>query len=157
MDAVIACVGSRQPGRTFPELKARWCKEGAEMVSSAMRTTGVQRLVLLSSFGIHDDFTPFSFIKVLWGSMLSTVLRQAKKDLHAMEDCIAASDLDYVLVRAMGLTPDEPPAGKWKVLTASGQGGIKISIAKSDVAEFMLKEALDARFHRQPVTIGGHV
>lgn len=154
MDAVVACIGSRQPGSKFPELKARWCKSGADIVSKAMAATGVQRLVLLSSFGINDDFTPFSAIKLLWSAMLNTSLRQSKKDLYAMEACVCATELDYVLVRGMGLTPEAPPTGKWKVLSARGQGRLGISIAKSDVAQFMLNEALEPSFHRQPVTVG---
>lgn len=155
VDAVIACVGSRQPGWKYPELKSRWCAAGAGTVSKAMQAAGVQRLILLSSFGIHDDFMPFSAIKVGWGAMLNTSLRGAKKDLYAMEDGVAASGLDYVLVRAMGLTPDQAPAGKWKVLTARGQGGLGLSISKSDVARFMLNEVLEPQYHRQPVTVGG--
>lgn len=157
VEAVVACVGSRQPGKKFPELKSRWCKSGADMISKAMAAVGVQRLVLLSSFGINNDFTPFSAIKLLWGTMLNTSLRQQKKDLLAMEECICATELDYVLVRAMGLTPEAPPTGKWKVLSGKGQGGLAISIPKSDVGQFMLNEALEASFHRQPVTIGGPV
>lgn len=64
VDAVVACVGSRQPGRKFPALKSRWCELGAKKVEAAMTAKGVNRLVLLSSFGIGQDFVPFSFIKV---------------------------------------------------------------------------------------------
>eukprot|EP00892_Ulva_mutabilis_P000832 jgi/Ulvmu1/1074/UM105_0033.1 len=154
VDAVIACIGSRQPGKKFPELKSRWCKAGAEMVAAAMQATSVSRLLLLSSFGIHDDFLPMSVLKALWGAMLSTSLRAAKKDLLAMEDHITASGLDYVLVKPMGLTPEAPPTGKWKAVTARGQGGLGLSVAKSDVAQFMLSEAIEPRLHWQSVTVG---
>lgn len=125
------------------------------MIAQAMQANGVQRLVLLSSFGINDDFLPFGVINVLWGAMLNTTLRQPKKDLYAMEACVTATELDYVLVRSMGLTPEEPPAGKWKTLTGKGQGTLGLSISKSDVAQFMLNEVLQPSLHRQPVTIGG--
>lgn len=155
VDAVIACLGSRQPGNTRPELKSHWCHAGAEMVTHAMHTAGVQRLVLLSSFGLYDDFTPFGPVKVLWRVLMATILRHAIKDLYAMEDHVSASDLDYVLVRTAGLTPSAAPAGEWKVLTAGGQGKLGVSISKSDVAAFMVQEALQPQFHRRPVTIGG--
>lgn len=48
-----------------PALQSRWCELGAKTVEDAMASKGVKRLVLLSSFGIGDDFVPFSSIKVL--------------------------------------------------------------------------------------------
>lgn len=65
-DAVIVCIANRQPGRLYPQLKAKWGKPGMEMIGQAMQAQGVNRLVLLNSMGVYDDFLPAgSFWKVL--------------------------------------------------------------------------------------------
>jgi hypothetical protein len=159
VDAVVACIGSRQPGKKFPALKSRWCELGASKIAAAMASAGVQRLVLLSSFGIGDDYLPTSALTLLWSVMLRTSLRGVKRDIGAMESHIAGTALDYLLVRPSGLTPDEPPAGSWKVVTAKGQGTLNFSnasISKSDVGMYMLTEALHPSEHRRPVTLLGN-
>jgi hypothetical protein len=72
VDAVVACVGSRQSGAVWQyltkgetALKSRWCESGARLVANAMHATGVQRLVLLSAFGIGEDYCPWGRAKVL--------------------------------------------------------------------------------------------
>ena len=80
-----------------------------------------------------------------------------KKDLAAMERVTQSSSLDYLLVRAAGLSAEEPVTGDWKLLTARGSK-LKFSffsVAKSDVAQFMLGEALQPTMHSTAVTIGG--
>lgn len=147
--AVVACVASRQM------VFGRWLERGTKMVTTSMTKNGIDRLVILSSFGIGQDFTPLTAVKVLWHSMLRTRYRPVRRDLIALEAAVEGSGLDYLLVRSAGLTPGEPPTGTWKLLTAPKQGGLNISIAKKDVAEFMVKEAITPSFHRTAVTIGG--
>lgn len=146
---VLACLASRQPSFS------RWLEKGAKMVRMSMEKNNANRLVILSSFGIGQDFTPLSPLKVMWRGMLHTSHRAPWKDLIALEAVVESSDLDYLIVRPAGLTPSEPPRGKWKLLTAPKSGGVGINIAKKDVAEFMLNEATAPTFHRTAVTIGG--
>ena len=149
-DAVVACLGSRQP------FQDRWAAKGTEMTMNAMEKMGVDRLVILNSFGIGDDFMPktgFVF-KYLWPFLLNTLLRTAKKDLQRQEALVHASSLDYLLVKPVGLTPEVPPAGKWKLLTAPNQGLLNLSVSKHDVASYMLSEALHPTLHRAIVSIG---
>mmetsp|Transcript_10793 Transcript_10793/g.22993 ORF Transcript_10793/g.22993 Transcript_10793/m.22993 type:complete len:252 (-) Transcript_10793:160-915(-) len=147
-DAVIACVGNRQP-----QLE-RCGATGMRQVIDAMSTVGVGRLVALSSMGINTDYLPTSFIKVFWACLLRTYLRSAWKDLLSMETVVQSSNLNYVIVRPMGLSPEEPSVKSWKVLTAHGEGGLKLTICKSDVAAFMLQEAVSPAMHNMEVTIG---
>ena len=147
VDAVIACVGNRQPS------KARWLAAATQQITEAMETAGVTRLVQLSSMGVGDDKLRLSFIKALWWTMLRTMLRSARADLEAAEEIVRATPCDYLLVRPMGLTPSEAPRGSWTILHEE-RGSLGISIAKSDVAEFMLREALEPSFSRTAVTIG---
>ena len=76
VEAVIACVGSRQSGALWQwktgekALMNRWCSTGAQLVADAMAVKNVKRLVLLSSFGVGDDFVPWGFAKVLHATQL---------------------------------------------------------------------------------------
>lgn len=159
-DAVVACLGNRQEenmGRLFgiPGYPTRWCELGARKTMAAMATAGVSRLVQLSSFGIGDDYTPLSGLKVFWRLLLNTAGRSMRRDLINMEAAVTASDsIDYALVRALGLTPDRDPTGQVKVLRSSDDGNVDMSVAKSDIAQFMLDEALAPTVHRAAVTVG---
>jgi putative NADH-flavin reductase len=149
-DAVIACVSSRQP-----ELP-RYLTLGMSKIVDAMRATRVERLVCLSSFGIGDDFMPWSPIKVFWACLLNSIMRSVKAELYQMEALVSSSGphVDYLMLRPVGLTPSVAPTGKYELRTAPGQGKLKIEIAKADVALCMLDEALKPTLHRTAVTIG---
>lgn len=148
-DSVIACLGSRQPSK-----KERWLALGATKVVGAMKSAGVTRLVNLSSMGIGDDGLPISGWKIFWAVFLRLVIPSAHADLIAMEKTVAASGLDYLLVRAMGLTPEERPRGRWDLVEKRGDGNLSISSSKEDVASFMLKEAVTPEHHNAAITIG---
>lgn len=147
-DAVVACIGSRQSEY------ARWCARGAEALVQSMERAGVERLVMLSSMGIGDDFMPCRGTRAIWGGMLRTVFRGIWKDLIAMEEVITKSKLDYLLVRPTGLTPSEIPKGSWKIVTAREDNRLATGIAKADVAAYMLKEVSEPSLSRTAVTIG---
>mmetsp|Transcript_7891 Transcript_7891/g.15465 ORF Transcript_7891/g.15465 Transcript_7891/m.15465 type:complete len:438 (-) Transcript_7891:1228-2541(-) len=172
VDAVVACLGNRQPSM------ARWCTRGATRVLSAMQANKVPRLVILSSMGIGEDYTPLRYrlspIRFLWNTLLRTLYRSARKDLVEMERRVveAASSatnatadddgyrLDYLIVRPVGLTPEEPPVGRWDLLASPEDGmkggglGLAVSVAKADVAAFLLSEAVNPTLHNRGVTIG---
>lgn len=148
-DAVVACVGNRQPGLE------RWAARGGSMVVDAMNKARVGRLVVLSSMGIGDDFMPRKGIRAFWGVLLATAFRGIRKDLTGLEAAVVASGVDsYLLVRAVGLTPDRSPCGEWKLLTEARDGEMDISVAKMDVARFMVNEAINPTLKNTAVTIG---
>jgi len=149
-DAVVACVGARQG--TF----GVWVAQAAQYIIDAMKKKGVERLVILSSMGINDDYVPLGFIRVLWRTMLGTVLRATRNDLYKMEEIVSNSQLNYLLVRPMGLSPDEASKEKnsWKILSSKSDGPIHHSIAKIDVGRFMLDEAVEPSHIRTAVTLG---
>jgi len=153
-DAVVSCLGSRQPFRE------RWIASGTQLVVDAMRRQNVDRLVALNSFGIGQDFLPRrGVIYYLWSVLLlNTFWLPAKRDLVRQEALVRDSGLDYLLVKPVGLTPELAPSNTWKVLTsdASSEAGqpLDFSIAKADVAAFMLQEALHPTLHRACATLG---
>ncbi len=147
-DAVVACVGSRQP--SF----GRWVSQGAELILAAMKKQEVKRLVILSSMGIGEDWIPFGVVKVIWSTMLNTVSREVRRDLNRMEELVRASDLDYLFVRPVGLTPEEPPKPKEQWVVAREKVNVNFSIAKKDVARFMVEEAVNPTYSRSAVLLG---
>ncbi|KAJ1633012.1 NADH(P)-binding-domain-containing protein [Pavlovales sp. CCMP2436] len=147
-DAVVCAFSSRQPDRP------RYLTIGMLKVVKAMQACRVSRLVVLSSFGIGDDFMPLSPIKVLWACFLNTINNAAKRDLITYEAVVEASGLDYAILRPMGLTPTEPSVGKYTMRTAPKQGGLQLSIAKSDMALCCVQEALAPTLHRAAATVG---
>ena len=73
-------------------------------------------------------------------------------DQATQERLIAASDVDYTIVRAPRLM-DGPLTGKYRVLPdALPSGALRIN--RADVADFMLQQLTDPRFHRQGPYIG---
>jgi len=147
-DAVISCLGNRQPKME------RWSSLGTKKVIGAMKAKNIKRLVSLSSMGIGKDFLKTTLLTVLWGAMLRTVLRSVRKDLTALEKDVSESGLDFVLVRPVGLTPSEPPRGYCDWLLSKEDGKLDFMLSKSDAATFMLREALDPTLHSREVTIG---
>lgn len=148
VDAVISCLGNRQP-----QMK-RWCSMGTRKVVGAMKTKNIQRLVSLSSMGIGKDFLKTTPLTILWKVMLGTVLRSARKDMYALESEVRESDLDFALVRPVGLAPSEPPRGSCNQLLSRDDGTLQFMLSKSDAAGFLLREALAPTLHGREVTIG---
>jgi len=147
-DVVISCLGNRQPKME------RWCSLGTQKVVGAMKTKKIQRLVSLSSMGIGEDFLKTTPLTILWTVLLRTLLRSARKDLYGLEQTVSESNLDYVLVRPVGLTPSVPPQGSCDQLLSKGDGALQFMLSKSDAAAFMLREALAPTIHGRAVTIG---
>ncbi|CAE7190659.1 unnamed protein product [Symbiodinium sp. CCMP2456] len=147
-DAVVACPGSRQSGI------ACTCAIGARQIVAAMQQAGVSRLVVLSSFGIGDDYLPCSCIGCFWSCLLGTAFRSTKRDLEQMEEIVSSSNLDYLLVRPLGVDPAELPRNSYKLVTARGQGNLPITVSKEDVALYLFEEAVAPAHSKMGVTIG---
>eukprot|EP00913_Durusdinium_trenchii_P035945 g33632.t1 len=145
VDAVIACPGSRQSGI------ATTCTIGARKIVAAMKKAKVERLVVLSSFGIGDDYMPSSVLKFFWGFLLRVVWPTMRRDVEGMEKI---SGLEYLIVRPMGVDPKELPVGSYAILTARGQGSLPLTVAKDDVGLFLLEEAVAPKHTKTGVTIG---
>ena len=78
--------------------------------------------------------------KKMWWGM--TMKKEVKADLVAMEKVVTASTLSYLLVRAVQLDPAAPP-GNLKAVRTRRDGSVRMKVAKSDVARFMVDEALE--------------
>lgn len=161
-DAVVACVGSRQPstGLFSPSdwKPGRWSALGARQVISAMKKKEVQRLVILSSFGFGDDPLKSAGLGLgmFWRLLLKSTsgFRAVTRDVKAMEVEVRNSELDYLMLRPVGLDPDAIPRHKWDLISKSGDGSLGGSVAKEDVGACMVQEALHPTQHAVAMTIG---
>lgn len=145
-DAVVFAVG---PGR---ERGAHVHEEGIGHVLHAMALHDVRALSAMSAAGAFartDPRIPFAF-----RALMATVLKPVMDDLEAMERRIAASGVEWTVVRAGGLT-DGPQTGVYR-LSRDGSPLPKAgSIARADVAAVLLKAVEGGAFARQTLLVAG--
>jgi putative NADH-flavin reductase len=123
-------------------------------ILEGMRQEYVSRLIVLGAAGGHKDYGRYQNAltnMALWTAK-KTVLRHPFVDQAAQERLLAASDVDYTIVRAPRLI-DGPFTGKYRVLPDALPPGA-LRVARADVADFMLLQLTDPRFHRQGPYIG---
>lgn len=159
-DAVISCLGHRQPGHLHPELikKGLIAHDGTKQVLQAMKEANLSRIILCSSVGVEEDKPPIEFHwagKIL-ALMFKTNSKRAYQDLTRMEMAVKeeASWLDYVLVRPVGLGEEVVPVNQYFVQQEKGKDALGINMAKLDCARFMVHEALNPTYHRRGVVVG---
>jgi putative NADH-flavin reductase len=126
-DAVISALGPR--GAKAPDLLTG----AASNIVSAMRQTGVRRLVSVSAAGAFIKADPN--MSWLVKQILPRILAKPFADVRGMEDVIRESGLDWTLVRATRLV-NRPGTGQYRVSPDyAPRGGWKI--ARADVAHFI--------------------
>ena len=118
---------------------------------TAMQQQSVKRLVVVSSWGVADDYpnAPFIFRAVLY----LTPLRHVFADHDAVDAEVRKSGLDWTLSRPVGFTTTDDTAKKAKEYATSAQlpGGLQW-IHRRMVADWVV-DALDNRatVHQAPV------
>jgi putative NADH-flavin reductase len=123
---------------------------GIATVIQAMAECMVSRLAAVSAAGTfarNDKKLPFGY-----RTLVATAMRAVYDDLEAMEMRIMASDLDWTIVRPVGLT-DDPPGGQYRV---SLDGSIlpKASrISRADVASLLVKALETDTYWRRAVVV----
>lgn len=160
-DAVISCLGHRQPGWSQPILRKRGivAHDGNKQVIQAMQASKVERAVVISSLGVQEDWPPmeFHFAGKILGCMFKSNSKKAFEDLNAMEVAYkdkSAASIDYLFVRPVGISEDCKPCGEWYLQQEKYKDILGLNMAKMDVARFMVQEALTPTFHRRAVAIG---
>lgn len=155
-NAVISCLGHRQPGWKNKELikKGLAARDGNKQVISAMQKANVSRVVTISSVGLYrgDKSWPHWASKLMRLFFL-TFQRKARKDLQAMEKLFTESSLDYLIVKPTGMGEDVVPAGKY-FLQEPREECVGGNMAKMDVARFMVNEAIQPTMARGSKVVG---
>merc|ERR1719253_2051260 len=114
IDGVVVALG----GKTS-DVGDTMLTDGTNNVMAAMKAKGVKRISVVTSIGAGDskDQAPFAF-KLL----MMTVMKKIFTDKNNQEAAVAASGLEYCLVRPGGLTVDPPTGGRRAVLPGRRAG-----------------------------------
>ena len=146
--AVLSALGART------RQKADILAHAIPVILEAMRQEYVTRLIVLGASGVQRDHGKYQNAltnTAIWVAK-KTLLKHPFVDQAALERLLAASDVDYTIVRAPRLL-DGPFTGTYRVLPDALPPGA-LSISRADVADFMLQQLTDPRFHRQGPYIG---
>ena len=143
-DAVLCALGGR-PWRRAENV----CSTAMPAIIAGMQAHGVRRVIAMSTFGAGDTRrqVPLPARLVVFGCILASEVA----DKEAMEAQLAATDLDWTIVR-VGVLKDT--AGT--AYRASDDGSIRGMgrIGRADVARFMLDELVaKAWVRRRPVVM----
>ncbi len=136
MDAVISCLGIRKEDPSDPwspllspdDFMAR----SAVGIVDAMKATGVERLVVISSAGVGDSWgtVDSELRRVIRGSNVGKIFL----DLNNMEEILVRSGLDTLAVRPVALVNGDP-SGNVRVVNSFEKTA---RIFTGDVARWML-------------------
>lgn len=139
-DAVVSCLGSSQGVKKSSELE-----EMVKNIVAGMQDHGVKRIVYTASAGIYQELPGVS------GKLMMGMLKNALTDHRAAVDWIEAHGLTYTIVRPMGLT-NGAFTGNYRE-AATGVPEKSKSIARADVAHFILKALNDAQYENSSIGI----
>lgn len=117
-----------------------------DQLVNLMRTSGPSRLLYVSALPVDAGWSRTGLIL---GLVARTLLRSEMADHKDKEAHVRASSLDWTTVRPAVLK-DGQGAGKYRVGgDLSAAGILPPMIARADLASFLLREAMEARFIRQ--------
>ena len=139
-DAVLFAIGiNRRSTMTV-------CADATRNIISAMKEHGVRRFVVLSAYGASETKDT-----ALYSKVLRSLIGKRVEDKDRQEELIRASGLDWVLVRPPLLT-NGARRGRYRT---GFDLPIKLfsSVARADVADFMLRQLTDDTYLRQAPTI----
>jgi len=134
-DAVISALGHK---RFF--LPTRIVSEGTRNILRAMAAHGVRRFVCETSLGIGDSVGRMGLYYSLF--VIPFILPWYFWDKTRQERLIAASNAEWVIVRPAALT-DAKRRGAYRCGRWVGSFLWTATIARGDVADFMLKQLAD--------------
>ena len=139
-DTVFTCLGS---GALKP---STLMTQSTQAILAAMHGAGINRLIAVSGTAEMPDQTR-------WGRIYTAILTRTPVG-HAVRDhdgaaaLVRASDVSWVLV-GCNYIANGAAKGHYRTATVF-PGGFK-TIKAGDVADFMLHEAMDRKYHQQAV------
>jgi uncharacterized protein YbjT (DUF2867 family) len=153
-DAVVVSLGNSQnpfalllgARRTTPH---NICQQGTANIIAAMRANGINRIVVVSSFGVGDTKAQAPFMTKLFFALF---LREHMADKENQERVVKAYGLDWTLVQPVGLTDGVGMSG-W-FASPCGEIG-KLTIPRADLAAFIAAELAAPAFRGATVTLSG--
>lgn len=137
-DAVLSALGTGKSFRGDVVSRA-----AANLVAS-----GVNRLLLVSAFGVGESFSEAAWQQKLF---FRTLLRSIYADKAKADEMIRASSAEWTIVRPVMLT-NGPRTGKYRALEHVRLGGFP-KVSRADVADFMVRELAERKWIRKTVVI----
>lgn len=137
-DAVLSSLGT-----TYSWRRVTVFSKGTGNLVRAMREAGVRRLACVSSTladpetRYHDTGAGPVFEKVVKPLLATTIGRTSYDDMQRMEALVAASGLDWTVVRAGGLFASDTVTDYRVQESVIGVG----STSRADLADFLLRQA----------------
>ncbi|MEW9918841.1 NAD(P)-dependent oxidoreductase [Marimonas sp. MJW-29] len=143
-DAVIVTLGAGM-SRT-----SRIRSRGTLNVIRGMQRHGVRRLICQSTLGAQESWSNLNFFwkRIMFGALLRPVF----KDHELQEQLVAASGLDWTIVRP-GAFADGPATGAFKEGFGPEERALTLKISRADIAAFLARQLNDLRYARQAVAI----
>ncbi|KAK7090981.1 flavin reductase (NADPH)-like isoform X2 [Littorina saxatilis] len=149
VDVVLSCLGGRagifNPCSVYTDTIVP--------IVTAMRQANVKRLICITSWGAKDE--PGLPWVISW-FLKPTFLRNVLANMGEMEDYLAekCSDINYTVVKPPGLSKD--PVSEKEILTREGQfvENAANSIARADLARFMIACLDTEDFNHKLVAVG---
>jgi putative NADH-flavin reductase len=141
-DSVLCAIGDGNKGLVRAE--------GTRNIISAMKSTGVTRLICQTTLGLGESRGNLSFF---WKHiMFGLLLKKAFKDHELQEQHLLRSGLDYTIVRP-GAFIDGNITRNYSVGFDGNYKSLNLKIARADVADFMLKQLESSEYLRKAVSI----
>ena len=145
--AVLSALGARTLkkedilGRAIPNILA------------GMDQHYIQRIIVLGAAGAKYPAGKYQtgWFRLVMGIARATFLRHPLADQAIQEKLLEQSGMDFTIVRTPRLDDKAEPSEVRVLPDALPSGGWRIR--RADVAEFMLQQLTDPRFHRQGVYI----
>jgi putative NADH-flavin reductase len=145
--AVLSALGARSLKRE------RVLSRSIPNILAGMNARYVERIIVLGAAGAYYPAGKYQtgWFNLLMSATKATFLRQPFADQAAQERLLEQSGTDFTIVRPPRLN-DKAEAQEVRVLPDGLPGG-GWQISRADVADFMLLQLTDPRFHRQGVYI----
>jgi len=143
-DAVIVTIGSGMKRKTMVR------SVGTKNIVDAMQQQGVKRLICQSTLGAQESWSNLNFFwkRIMFGA----VIRPVFQDHERQEKIVQSSDLDWTIVRPSAFK-DKPGAGEYLVDIDPSIKNLKLTIAKSEVAEFLVSQLESPSYIQKAVGI----
>jgi hypothetical protein len=123
--------------------------DGTKTVLAAMQNMGVKRLIAVSTYSAPDPNDGFHFGFKLVVSILSILIADPVKNVRRAARLIRGSELDWTMVRVLGLT-NKPGIGRVKY-GYLGREKIGYSITRADMAQAILEQLTSTTYmHKAP-------
>ena len=140
VDAVISALGAA---------KGSVITDATRAIIAGSATSGVRRVVVLSSFAVLRER-----LSRPAGLMSGLTMGAVVKDKTAAEDLLRSSDLDWTIIHAVRLT-NGPATGSVRVVPDGATLQMGDSIARADVAAWLLTAAADELTSHRAIAIAG--